>query len=279
MGLVVAPGLIEVVRHHLDYQLRERDPGLPPQDIPGLRGVAQQGFHLRRAEVFRIDGNDTLPDFDPRRQFSVAGFHRCRLIQPGPAPFQFQLQLPRGGIDELPHRVLDPGGNHEVLRLFLLQHKPLGGHVILRVAPIAPGIEVAEIEAILQALADIGQPPGDLAGDEGFAAAGGFMVEEDTVAGEHPVGFAVIDRDPVGIQLRRGIGGSVAYRHPATETRYPLHAFRRQLPRKDLAHMNIGRVISQRISSMINQCFQTDGLNAPDQKKTLFSGIDDADIV
>ena len=43
--------------------------------------------------------------------------------------------------------------------------------------------------------------PGDLAGNEGFAANGRFMVEKNAVAGKDIVGLPVVDRDPVGIDL------------------------------------------------------------------------------
>lgn len=34
------------------------------------------------------------------------------------------------------------------------------------------------------------------------------MVEQDAVAGIHPVGLAVIDRDPVGVKLGDAVGAA-----------------------------------------------------------------------
>ena len=75
-------------------------------------------------------------------------------------------------------------------------------------APVALRIEVAEPEAILLADRDRGNGAGDLAGDEGLAATRALMVEEDAVRGVHPVGLAVVHRDPVGVDLGGGIGAA-----------------------------------------------------------------------
>ena len=63
-------------------------------------------------------------------------------------------------------------------------------------------------EAMLQALGDVGQAAGDLAGDEGLAAAGALVVEEDAVAGVEAIGLAVVDGDPVGVELGDGVGAA-----------------------------------------------------------------------
>jgi hypothetical protein len=106
------------------------------------------------------------------------------------------------------HAVLLAGGDDEVLRLLLLQHEPLHAHVVLGVAPVAQGVEVAHVEAVFQALADVGQAAGDLAGDEGFAAARAFVVEQDAVAGIQAVGLAVVHGDPVGVELGHAVGAA-----------------------------------------------------------------------
>jgi hypothetical protein len=62
-----------------------------------------------------------------------------------------------------------------------------GADVVLGVAPVALGVEVAEVEGVLQALLDAGGGAGDLAGDEGLAAAFALVVEEDAVAGVQAV--------------------------------------------------------------------------------------------
>ena len=58
--------------------------------------------------------------------------------------------------DELPDRVLLPGGDDEVLGVVLLQHQPLHLDIVLRVAPVAERVDVAHVEAVLEPLRDIG---------------------------------------------------------------------------------------------------------------------------
>src|SRR3981189_2204082 len=72
-------------------------------------------------------------------------------------------------------------------------------------APRAAGIEVAEIDAVLHAKGNAREAARDLARDEGFAAHRRFVVEEDSAAGVHPVGLAVIHRDPVRVDLRYAV--------------------------------------------------------------------------
>ena len=114
--------------------------------------------------------------------------------------------LAGGHFDEFAHGNLFAGGDDEIVRGFLLEHHPLHADVVLGVAPVAQGIDVAEKQAGLEALGDVGDGAGDLAGDEGLAAARGLVVEEDAVAGIHAVGFAVVHGDPVGIHLGHRVG-------------------------------------------------------------------------
>ncbi|KAG1257178.1 hypothetical protein G6F65_016013 [Rhizopus arrhizus] len=75
-------------------------------------------------------------------------------------------------------------------------------------APVAQGRQVAQVQAFLQAQDDARQAAGDLAGDERLAALGRFVVEQDAVAGVHPIGFAVVHADPIGVQLGGGVGAA-----------------------------------------------------------------------
>src|SRR3546814_12494809 len=71
--------------------------------------------------------------------------------------------------------------------------------------PIALGVQVAEVEAVLQAELDGCNGSRDLTGHEGFAADRTFVVEQDSIRSMDAVGLPVVHRDPVGIEL----GGSV----------------------------------------------------------------------
>ena len=98
------------------------------------------------------------------------------------------------------------GGDDKIFRLFLLQHQPLHFNVIPCMAPVAQRIHVAEIEAILQADFNASQGAGDFAGNKGLAAHGRLMVEQNAIAGIHAVGLAIVDRNPVGIELGHCVG-------------------------------------------------------------------------
>src|SRR3546814_8049625 len=71
--------------------------------------------------------------------------------------------------------------------------------------PIALGVQVAEVEAVLQAELDGCNGSRDLTGHEGFAADRTFVVAQDSIRSMDAVGLPVVHRDPVGIEL----GGSV----------------------------------------------------------------------
>ena len=75
-------------------------------------------------------------------------------------------------------------------------------------APVAQGVDVAHEQAFFEPLADVGQAACDLACDKGLTTPGALMVEENAVAGVDAVGFAVVDRDPVGVHLGYGIGAA-----------------------------------------------------------------------
>ncbi len=101
-----------------------------------------------------------------------------------------------------------PGGDDVVLGLVLLEHQPHGLDVVAGEAPVALGVEVAQVELVLEAELDAGGGPGDLAGDEGLAAPGRLVVEEDAVAGVEPVGLPVVDRLPEGVHLGDSVGAA-----------------------------------------------------------------------
>ena len=98
------------------------------------------------------------------------------------------------------------GGEDVVIGLILLKHAPHTLDVVAGMAPIALGIDVAEVETLVNALVDTSDGGGNLAGDEGLATAGTLVVEEDTVGKVHAVGLAVVHKDPEGVLLGDGIG-------------------------------------------------------------------------
>ena len=51
------------------------------------------------------------------------------------------------------------------------------------------------------AKANFGHRSGDFPGDKSFAPPGAFMVEQDTIASKHVVGFPEVHHTPVGKEL------------------------------------------------------------------------------
>ena len=105
--------------------------------------------------------------------------------------------VPEGDFDEFFDRMRFVGGQNEIIGLVGLQHTPHALDVFRGVTPVALGVQVAEIQFLLQAEFDRGHGTGNFAGDEGFATARTFVVEENPVAGEEAVTLAVIHRGPV----------------------------------------------------------------------------------
>ena len=125
--------------------------GCQPSFSLALAGIAQQGFDLGGAEVARIDPHDDLAGLHAGRCIRGDGlddgvFRDTLALEADP-----DAKLGCGPGDELPDRVLLPGGDDEVLGLVLLQHQPLHLDIVLGVAPVAQRVEVAEVEAVLAA--------------------------------------------------------------------------------------------------------------------------------
>ncbi|MNY76601.1 hypothetical protein D3C86_2162380 [compost metagenome] len=72
--------------------------------------------------------------------------------------------------------------------------------------PVAPRVDIAHVEALLDAERDIAKTAGNLARCESLAPPWALMVEEDAVAGIDAIGLAIIDRGPVREKFRHGIG-------------------------------------------------------------------------
>jgi hypothetical protein len=67
--------------------------------------------------------------------------------------------------------------------------------------PVTLGVQVTQVQAVLLAQVNISHSPTDLPGHERPATPGALVVEQDTIARKHPIRLAVVDRDPVRIQL------------------------------------------------------------------------------
>ncbi len=96
--------------------------------------------------------------------------------------------------------------NYIIIRSILLENQVHGLNIVLRMTPVPTRIEIADIQHLLQAEGHAGNGARDLARHEGLPADRALMVEQDAVAREHVVRLAVIDRDPVGIELGHAVG-------------------------------------------------------------------------
>ena len=86
------------------------------------------------------------------------------------APFDGLADVAEGELDEFAHGVRLAGRQHVVVGLVLLQDPPHALDIVAGVAPVALGVEIAEIERLLVAELDRRHRARDLAGDEGLAA-------------------------------------------------------------------------------------------------------------
>ena len=190
---------LEVLADHLLDEVEEVDPWLPAELGLGLLGVAQQEVDLGGTEVLGIDADEDA--------LGVLGVD-ADLLDGAllAAPLDGDAGLLEGELTELTDGVTLAGGEHVVVGLVLLEDAPHALHVVAGVAPVADGVEVAEVEAVIYAHLDADDGARDLPGDEGVAAARGLVVEEDAVGDVHVVGLAVVDHDPVGVLLGDAVG-------------------------------------------------------------------------
>ena len=168
------------VDHHGD-ELLEGDVGGPAELVAGFGGVAEEEFDFGGADEGGV--NDDVV-------------------------FVVEADVGEGDLEEVAHGVGASGGDDVVVGGFLLEHEPHGADVVAGEAPVALGVEVAHAQLFLVAEFDAGDGVGDFAGDEFFAAAWGFVVEEDAGEGEEVVAFAVVDGDEVAVNFGDAVGAA-----------------------------------------------------------------------
>src|ERR1035437_9133161 len=172
-------GQLKVMRDHDLDQLLEAYLGLPAELLAGFRRVADQQVHLRRTLVALVVLDVFFPVETQQAEGLLAKFlHAVRLVR----------------------------RDHVISGRFLLQHQPHHLDIFLRITPVAPGVEVTEVNRVLQAQLDARGGAGDLAGDEGLAAARALVVEQNPARGVKIVALAVVHRQPVGVDLGAAIG-------------------------------------------------------------------------
>ena len=199
LGMPSTADHLEVLLDHLADQFLEGGAELPSDLLLGLGGIAEEKFDLSGAEVLGIDFNQDA--------ILIVGINTNLVDGAGLAlPLDGSANNGECTLDELANGVGLSGGQDVVIGLLLLEHAPHTLNVVAGMAPITLGVDVAEVEALVNSLVDAGDGGGNLAGDEGTATAGTLVVKEDAVGNVHAVGLTVVDKDPEGVLLGNGVG-------------------------------------------------------------------------
>ena len=185
-----------MLHHDFDKLLKRSLPWIPSQERLGLGGVAEQLFYLGGAEEARVNLHKHLT------RCSVDAL----LIHAFAFPTQVDADMMESQRAELTHGVVFARGDDKILWLLLLQDEPHALHIVLGIAPVAEGVEVAEIQLVLITLFDASSGQRDLACDEGLASTFALVVEEDAVDGEHAIALAVVFHNPEAVLLGYAIG-------------------------------------------------------------------------
>src|SRR5215470_3766763 len=195
-ALLFQPHLRAIAVNHFRNQIDKARLVAPAEPLARFARIAEQNIDLGRTEIARIDFDQNLSGLgiDPD------------LVDAGAAPDDPAAHMAERALDKFTDRMFLAGGQHIVVGFVLLEHHPHAFHIVAGVAPIALGIQITEIDSVLQAKLDGGDRAGDLARHEGLAAGRAFVIEQNAVGSVHPVGFAIVHRDPVGIELGGGVG-------------------------------------------------------------------------
>ena len=135
---------------HFPHQFVECDLVMPAEPLSCLARVAEQPFDLGWPEVTRINLDEHAPIFSIDALF----------VDTLAAPFDRPADAAESLFDEFPHRMLFAGRQNIVVGLRLLHNQPHPFDIIARMAPVAPGREVAEEQLVLQDRARSRRPRG-----------------------------------------------------------------------------------------------------------------------
>src|SRR3990167_9992911 len=168
---------LHVLTHHFHCQFAYGRLVMPAKPCARLARIPEKKVDLCRAEILRIHLDEAAP-----RLAAEAFF-----VDTGSAPVK---QEPR--LFERPfHKGADlcrlAGCENIVVGRVLLQHPPHALDIFLRMAPVALGVQIPEVQPVPLAKLDRGNGPRDLAGHESLAAQWTFMVEQDAVRGMQAV--------------------------------------------------------------------------------------------
>src|SRR5262245_53970366 len=192
----LVPDRNHVRLHHLCHQLVKARLVSPAELGARLARIAKERIDFGRPEIARVHLDQHL----------AGRLVDTFLLDAISAPHNGPPNMAEGLFDEFAHRMALAGREHIIVGRILLQDQPHPLDKIARMPPVTQGIEVAEEQLLLQSTLDRRDRARDLAGDEGFASDRTLMVEKNAVRGMHAVGLAVVDRDPVRVELRGRVG-------------------------------------------------------------------------
>src|SRR5690606_18927494 len=95
---------------------------------------------------------------------------------------------------------------HKIFRHIMLKHPPHCIDIVLCMSPVAARGEIAEPEFVLQSQHNLRHTTSDLSRDKGLTTQRTLMIEENTIAGKHTIGLAIVYSDPVCIEFGHAIG-------------------------------------------------------------------------
>ena len=98
------------------------------------------------------------------------------------------------------------GGDDKIFRRIMLQNQPHAFYIILCIAPVPQRIHISQLQMVLKPLCNPSGCQRDFPGYKIFPAALGFMIEQNSVHREHPVGFPVFFRNPESVLFRYRVG-------------------------------------------------------------------------
>src|SRR5262249_1369004 len=152
---------------HLPHKLGEARLVVPAELPMRLGGIAKQNVDLGRAEITCINR-----DHDPPARVVYPD-----LVDTITAPSNWDFDVGEGALNEFAYRVRLAGSENIVTRRILRHHPPHPLDVVAGMAPVALGIQVAQIKAVLHAKANRRHRARDLSCNEGFTPDRAFMIE------------------------------------------------------------------------------------------------------
>ena len=187
---VISSRAFEIFGHHFRNKLFETDFRDPSEFLLCFGCISEKGLDFCRAEIAVVDGN-----------YAVSIGIKAFFLNTTPLPCDGYTDLFCCSINKLTNAMLFTRSNNKILRFLLLEHEPLHFNIIFGMSPIAQGIKVSEVEAILKPKFYAGKCTSNLAGNKGLASERTFMVEENPVAGIDTIRLTIIDRDPLSVEL------------------------------------------------------------------------------